>query len=175
MSKCQCSRDFPEEPFAMLSGEKRRERERDSRASSRALVCFGRRAHSALCREKDRERETYREKERERAREIEKERKKESRATRAMDGALTLQKGALRARCAERKIEKETLKENERERERERKKRKEKKRKERKKERKKEIKKLRAGRARALWTARSCSRKARPERAAQRERQKKKH
>ena len=36
-----------------------------------------------------------------------------------MDGAPALQKGALRARCAERKTEKETLKENKRERERE--------------------------------------------------------
>ena len=40
----------------------------------------------------------------------------------AMDGALTLQKGALRARSAERTTEKEKLKEKERERERERKK-----------------------------------------------------
>ena len=27
MSKCQCSKDFPEEPFAMLSGKRKRKRE----------------------------------------------------------------------------------------------------------------------------------------------------
>ena len=75
--------------------ERERERARDSRAS--ALVCFGRRALarskkgalSALCREKDRERETYIKRERER----ERERKRAGRALArscAMDGALTL-------------------------------------------------------------------------------------
>ena len=68
-----------------------------------------------------------------------------------MDGALTLQKGALTARSAERKTEKEKLRERERKNEREQGER---------------------AHARVLWTARSRSRKARPERAAQRERQK---
>ena len=52
------------------TNERKKERKKDSRASPRALVCFGRRAlralkyaperraHCALCRQKDRERET---------------------------------------------------------------------------------------------------------------------
>ena len=77
--------------------------------SERATDSTERKTEKDKLKEKEREREREREK-KERKKESEKDRKQGERARScAMDRALTLQKGALRARCAERKTEKETL------------------------------------------------------------------
>ena len=71
MWKCQCSKDFPEEPFAMLSGKivEKNGATETSRLTEKAGKYFVQVGIGKTLEKKDREREREREKERERERE----------------------------------------------------------------------------------------------------------